>query len=66
MPTDEFPSSWTDPAYVATVVGVLATGALAVYAAVTPGDPSPETVGFVLLAVTGPAALAHELARRFG
>ncbi|WP_299270290.1 hypothetical protein [Halorientalis sp.] len=66
MSAQEFPSSWTEPAYVATVVGVLATGALVFYAATTPGEPTPGTVGFVLLSVTGPATLAHELARRFG
>ena len=66
MSTREFPSSWTDPAYVATVVMVLATGALFFYAALTPGDPAPETVGFVVLWVSAPATVAYELARRFG
>jgi len=64
--SDEFPSSWTDPEYVATVVGVIATGVLVFYAALTPGEPSPETVGFVLLSISIPAWIAYELARRFG
>ncbi|WP_310923448.1 hypothetical protein [Halogeometricum salsisoli] len=32
MPSSE-PASWTDPAYVSTVVGVVAAGALVFYAA---------------------------------
>ncbi|MFB6082793.1 MAG: hypothetical protein ABEJ94_00940 [Halorientalis sp.] len=66
MPADGFPSSWTDPEYVAAVVLVLAAGTLFFYAALTPGDPTPETVGFVLLWVSLPATVAYELARRFG
>ncbi|SDE76630.1 hypothetical protein [Halorientalis regularis] len=62
----EFPSSWTDPTYVSTVVMVLAAGALLFYAALTPGNPAPETVGFVLLWISAPATVAYELARRFG
>ncbi|EMA51796.1 MULTISPECIES: hypothetical protein [Halococcus] len=62
---DEFPSSWRDPEYVGTVVGVLATGAVVFYAALTAGPPTPETVTFVLLAVFVPWALAREAARRW-
>jgi hypothetical protein len=61
-----FPTTWTDPEYVATVVAVLATGALVFYAALSPGAPTPETVGFVLLWISLPATVAYELARRFG
>jgi hypothetical protein len=64
--SDGFPSSWTDPTYVSTVVMVLAVGALFFYAALTPGEPAPETVGFVVLWVSLPATVAYELARRFG
>lgn len=66
MSAREFPSTWTDPEYVATVVMVLAAGVLLFYAALTPGEPSPEIVGFVLLWVSAPAAVAYEVARRFG
>ena len=66
MSASEFPSSWTDPTYVSTVVMVLVAGGLVFYAALTPGDPSHETVGFVLLWVSLPATIAYELARRFG
>ena len=65
MSAREFPGSWTDPEYVATVVMVLATGALFFYAALRPGSPSPEAVGYVLLWISLPTAIAYELARRF-
>ncbi len=35
MSNTEFPSSWTDPRYVAAIVGVVATGALCFYAGLT-------------------------------
>ena len=47
-----------------TVVGVLATAAVVVYAALVPGPPTPETAVGVLLAVTVPTTVAYELARR--
>jgi len=58
--------SWTAPEYVATVVGVLAVGALVFYSALTDTGPTVDEVLFVLLAVTLPATIAYELARRFG
>jgi hypothetical protein len=64
--TDEFSTSWTDPDYVAAVVGVLAIGALVFYSALVDGAPSVETVLFVLLWVTVPATVAYEVARRVG
>ncbi len=57
-------TSWTDPDYVAAVVGVLATGALFFYSALVDGAPSVETIGFVLLWVLLPATLAYEVADR--
>ena len=63
---DEFPTSWTDPDYVAAVVGVLAVGALVFYTALVDSAPSVETVVFVLLWVTVPATVAYEVARRLG
>ncbi|MDS0292970.1 hypothetical protein [Halogeometricum luteum] len=58
------PASWTDPEYVATVVGVVAAGALVFYAASTATGLAVREVVFVLLAVTLPATAAYELARR--
>ena len=65
MSSDEFPTSWRDPQYVSTVVGVLAMGAMIFYAALTDGPPTPETVWFVVLAVSIPAVIAYEVARRW-
>jgi hypothetical protein len=62
---EQFPSSWRDPQYVGGVVGVLATGAVAFYAGLTAGPPTPETVVFVLLAVFIPWTIAQEVARRW-
>lgn len=64
--TNEFPASWTDPDYVAAVVGVLAVGALVFYSALVEGGPSVETVLFVLLWVTIPTTVAYAVARRVG
>lgn len=66
MPSDEFPSSWRDPDYVAAVVGVLAVGVLAFYSAFVPSAPPIGTVGFVLLWVFAPMTVAYEAARRWG
>jgi len=59
---DEFPSDFRDPQFVAAIAGVLATGALYVYAATT-DVLSTGTVSFVLLAVLLPTAVAYWLAR---
>ena len=64
--TDKFSASWTDPDYVAAVVGVLAVGALVFYSASVDGAPPVETVLFVLLWVTVPVTVAYEVARRLG
>lgn len=55
---------WT-PEYVATVVGVLAVGALVFFAALTRSSPSVDDVTFVVLGITVPATLAYKLARRW-
>ncbi|MFC7077170.1 hypothetical protein [Haloarcula halophila] len=60
------PSDWTDPEYVATVVGVLATGALVCYSSLTPSGPTVDEIVFVVLAITLPATVAYGLARRLG
>ena len=66
MSSTDFPSSWSDPEYVATVVGVLATGTLVFYSALTQSGPTVEEVTFVILAITLPASIAYEIARRWG
>jgi len=60
----EFPSSWRDPQYIATIVGVLATGALYFYSALTQSGPTTEEITFVLLVVFLPTGIAYEIARR--
>ena len=66
MSDDAFPVSWTDPDYVAAVVGVLAVGTLVFYSALVEGPPTVETVLFVGLWVTLPTTVAYEIARRLG
>ena len=66
MVDDEFPTSWTDPDYVAAVVGVLAIGALVFYSGLVESAPAIETILFVLLWVTIPTTLAYEVTRRWG
>jgi len=66
MAPEGSPTSWTDPNYVATVVGVLSIGALCVYSATTRSGLTPEEVTVVVLAVSLPAAIAHWIARRWG
>jgi hypothetical protein len=59
------PPSWRNPEYIATVVGVFATGALFFYGALVESAPSSETIGFVLMWVLVPVTVAYELARRW-
>ena len=65
MSSAGFPSSWSDPEYVATVVGVLATGAVVFYSAVAQSGPTVEEVTLVVLTITLPVGLAYEIARRW-
>ena len=65
LQSDTSGTSWTDPAYVATVVGVLATGALVFYVSLTDAGPTVEEVLFVLLWVLVPITVAYEVARRW-
>ena len=61
---DTMASSWRDPGYLATVVSVLAFGALVSYIALTDGSPSPGSVA-VFAVVGGVLAwLAQYLRRR--
>lgn len=63
MSSTESPA-WTDPDYVATIVGVLATGALVFYTALTPTGPTVDEIVFVVLSITLPMTVAYEIARR--
>jgi len=65
MATSDAPSSWSDPSYVATIVGVLAIGALYFCSAVAAPGLTPEEVSIVVLSVSLPATVAYELARRW-
>ena len=65
VPADTARANWTSPDYVATVVGVLATGALVFVAALTRSSPAVDDVTFVVLSITVPMTLAYELARRW-
>ncbi|MFW6321794.1 MAG: hypothetical protein ACOC0Z_08065 [Halohasta sp.] len=66
MADEPLSTSWTDPEYVATVVGVLAIGALVFYSGLADGAPDVETIVFVGLWVTVPMTVAYEIARRWG
>ena len=57
--------SWTDPDYVATLVGVLAVGALVFYAELVSATLTTGTVVFVVLFVTLPMVVARAIAIRF-
>ncbi|WP_435066654.1 hypothetical protein [Haloplanus sp. C73] len=65
MSATDGPPRWTNPAYVATVVGVLATGGLVFYSALTQSGPTVDEVIFVVLSISLPATVAYELARRW-
>lgn len=65
MSSTQFPTSWSDPNYVAAIVGVLATGALYFYSALTNVGPTTEEITFVLLVLFIPTSLGYEIARRW-
>jgi uncharacterized protein (DUF2336 family) len=66
MSAAAFPTDPTDPRFVAAVVGVLATAAVYVYAALGASGLTVAEVSVVLLATLGPATVAYELAGRLG
>lgn len=66
MTNSEFPTSWTDPRYVATVIGLLAFGALVFYGSSPQSSLTVEEVTLVVVALTLPMAAAYEIARRVG
>lgn len=57
--------SWTNPDYIATVVGVLATGVLVFYSSLTQSGPTVDEILFVVLSITIPMTIAREIARRW-
>ena len=65
MPSVDSTAEWTNPEYVATVVGVLAIGVLVFYSSFTQAGPTVDEILFVLLSVTVPVTIAYEIARRW-
>ena len=45
------PSSWRDPRYLATVIGLVVFGVLVFYAGLTNGPPAAESVAIVAIAI---------------
>ena len=64
-PSTTFQSDWPSPDSVATVVGVLAVGALVFVAALTRSSLTGDDLTPVVLSSTVPATLAYEFARRW-
>ncbi|RBI62351.1 hypothetical protein DMJ13_10785 [halophilic archaeon] len=60
-----FPSSSSTRNYVATVVGVIATGVLCFYSALTQSGPTVDEIVYVMLAVLVRTTIADEIARRW-
>lgn len=65
MSSTDFPSSWSDPRYVATVVSILAIGALVFYSSMTSSGLTVEEVVFVGVVISLPTTIAYEIARRW-
>jgi hypothetical protein len=64
MTDTEFPSSWSDPRYVAAIVSVIATGALYFYSGLTQSGLTVEEITLVIFAILLPTSIAYEIARR--
>jgi hypothetical protein len=64
MSDSEFPSSWSDPRYIAAIVSVLATGALYFYSGLTQSGLTIEEITLVIFAILLPTSVAYEIARR--
>lgn len=65
MPSHDSHVSWTNPDYVATVVGVLATGVILFYSSLTQSGPTVDEIVFVVSSITIPMVVARYLARRW-
>ena len=48
---DTVASSWRDPRYLTTLVGLVTFGVLVFYAGLTNGPPAPESVAIVAVAI---------------
>jgi len=64
MSDSEFPSTWSDPRYVAAIVSVIATGALYFYSGLTQSGLTIEEITLVIFAILLPTSIAYEIARR--
>jgi len=64
MSGSEFPSSWSDPRYVAAIVSVIATGALYFYAGLTQSGLTIQEITLVIFTILLPTSIAYEIARR--
>jgi len=65
MPSSDSQPSWTSPEYVATVVGILATGILVFYGSLAQTDLTVDEILFVGLGLTVPMTISYEIARRW-
>jgi len=65
MPSPDSKLSWTSPEYVATVVGVLAMGALVFYSSLAQTGLTVDEILVVGLGITVPMTIAYEIARRW-
>ncbi|PSP40250.1 hypothetical protein BRC63_05940 [Halobacteriales archaeon QH_10_70_21] len=65
MPSPDSKLSWTSPEYVATVVGVLATGALVFYSSLAQTGLTVDEILVVGLGIPVPMTIAYEIARRW-
>ena len=65
MPSPDSKLSWTSPEYVATVVGVLATGALVFYSSLAQTGLTVDEILVIGLGITVPMTIAYEIARRW-
>jgi len=64
MSSSDYPTTWTHPRYIATVVGLLAFGALVFYSSLIDTGPTVDEILFVVLVLSLPATIAYEIARR--
>jgi hypothetical protein len=65
MPSLDSSQASTSPESVATVIGVLAVGALVFYSSLTQTGPTVDEILFVVLSIAIPVTIAYEIARRW-
>lgn len=66
VPFTRLPPERTDPANVATAVGVVATGVLMIYRSLARSGPTVDEVLPIMLGITLPTTIADQLDRRWG